>query len=118
MAAARQYDDEMRDKRSNTTTEEDNSMTTGRWHQRTIEMSAEERWRFPTELGREVPRDKVMTRVQQNTEAGTQTNATREEEDLKRAAEEQWNNPWRKHAGEKQHTTEDNRRTGACESKR
>ena len=75
MAAARQDDDEMRDKRSNMTKERDNDMTTAGCYQGPVEMSA-----FPIELGREVPRNKMMTR---------------EQEDLKHTAEEPWNNPRR-----------------------
>ena len=50
MAAVRQDDDEMRDRRSNMTAEGDNNTTTAG----TIEISAEERWRFPFELGGEI----------------------------------------------------------------
>ena len=110
MAAARQDDDEMRDRRSNMTTEGDNNTTTAG----TMEKSAEERWRPPCEQGGEIPRDKMMTRAERNTEIGTQTNVTREEEDLKRAAEDRWNNPRRGETNwEEQTTTGDNQGTGA-----
>ena len=49
-----------------------------------------------------------MTRVDRNTETGTQTNVTREEEDLKRSPEERWNHP----SGEEQSTTGDIQGTG------
>ena len=94
--AAKKDDDEMRkNKRNNMTTEEDDNMTTAGCHQRTMEMSAEERWGFPFEMGKEIPRSKMIARVERNTETGTQTKVTREEEDSKRAAEDLWKNPWR-----------------------
>ena len=114
MAAARQDDDEMRDRRSNMTTEGDNNTTTAG----TMEKSAEERWRPPCEPGGEIPRDKMMTRAERNTEIGTQTNVTREEEDLKRAAEDRWNNPRRGETNwEEQTTTGDNQGTGAWKNR-
>ena len=76
---ARRDDGEVRDERSNTATEEDKSMTSARWHQRTMGKSAEKRWKFSSEWGREVPSDTVLARVERNTEAGTQTNTTSEE---------------------------------------
>ena len=39
-------------------------------------------------MGKEIPRNRMMARVERNTEIGMQTNAAREEEDLKRAVEE------------------------------
>ena len=48
-----------------------------------------------------------MTRIERNIETGTQTNVTREEEDLKRSLEERWNHP----SGEEQSTTGDNQGT-------
>ena len=65
VAAARQDDDEMRDKRSNMTPEGDNNMATAGCHQGTMEMSAEERW-ITFELGRDIPRNKMMVRVERN----------------------------------------------------
>ena len=97
-----------KNKKNNMTTEEDDNMTTSGCHQRTTEMSAEERWGFPFEMGKEMPRSKMIARVERNTETGTQTNVTREEEDLKRSPEERWNHP----SGEEQSTTGDIQGTG------
>ena len=64
MAAARQDDDEVKDKGGNMTTGgNDNTTTVG-----VTEMSTEESWRLPFEQGREIPRDKMMTGIERNTE--------------------------------------------------
>ena len=62
MAAARQDNDEAKENGDDMTTGgNDNTTTVG-----ATEMSPEERWRFPFEFGREIPRDKMMTEIELN----------------------------------------------------
>ena len=53
-------------------------------------MNPGKKWKCPFELGKEIPRKKIMTGIELNTETGTQTNTTEEEGgNVRYATEEQ-----------------------------